>query len=198
MRIFLEKDVVHHKKDKRRRSAMSSDEALVLVAPTVELAEPYTEMVREFLETDEEWFTNFPLALEDFAAFVRELEDEAQGINLPPEVVPQQTYWLVKDGATVLGEIRLRPHLTEPFEQQHGHIGYNVRPSQRGQGYATRMLALVLERAREQGLTRVMLTIEGENPASVRVIEKNGGKLEWQRTMSESDERLSCYWIELA
>ncbi|HLW02797.1 MAG TPA: GNAT family N-acetyltransferase [Ktedonobacterales bacterium] len=176
---------------------MQLDDGLTLVAPTVALAEPYAAMVREFMETDEAWFTNFPLALEDFAAFVCELEDEAQGIDLPPDVVPQQTYWLVQDGTAVLGEIRLRPHLTEPFEQHHGHIGYNVRPAQRGHGYATRMLALALEKAREQGLPRVMLTIEGENLASARVIEKNGGKLEWQRQESESGETLACYWIEL-
>jgi predicted acetyltransferase len=176
---------------------MQHDDGLALVPPTTALAEPYAAMVREFMETDEGWFTNFPLALEDFAAFVRELEEEARGIGLPPGVVPQQTYWLVQDGATVLGEIRLRPRLTEPFEQHHGHIGYNVRPSQRGQGYATRMLALVLERAREQGLPRVMLTIEGENPASARVIAKNGGTLEGQRQQPESGERLACYWINL-
>ncbi len=176
---------------------MQHDAGLALVSPTAALAEPYAAMVREFMETDEGWFNNFPLALEDFAAFVRELEEEAQGIGLPPDVVPQQTYWLVRDGATVLGEIRLRPHLTEPFEQHHGHIGYNVRPSQRGQGYATRMLALVLERARAQGLPRVMLTIEGENPASAQVIEKNGGVLEWQRQEPETGETLACYWIEL-
>jgi predicted acetyltransferase len=176
---------------------MQPDDGLRLVAPTVTLAEPFAAMVREFMETGEDWFTNFPLALEDFAAFVRELEDEARGISLPPGIVPQQTYWLVKDGATVLGEIRLRPQLTEPFEQHHGHIGYNTRPSARGHGYATRMLALVLEKAREQGLPRVMLTIEGENPASARVIAKNGGRLEWQRQEPASGEMLACYWIEL-
>ena len=47
------------------------------------------------------------------------------------------------------------------------------------------------------GLTRVMLTIDGDNPASVRVIEKNGGKLDWQHIEPETGEMLSCYWIEL-
>ncbi|HEY4386454.1 MAG TPA: GNAT family N-acetyltransferase [Ktedonobacteraceae bacterium] len=112
-------------------------------------------------------------------------------------VVAQQTYWLVQDSGTVLGEIRLRPHLTPPFEQHNGHIGYNIRPSQRGRGYATRQLALVLDKAREQGLARVMLTVKGENPPSVRVIEKNGGKREWQRVVLQSGKTLSCYWIEL-
>ncbi|GAC1520604.1 MAG: hypothetical protein NVS3B14_22380 [Ktedonobacteraceae bacterium] len=91
----------------------------------------------------------------------------------------------------------MRPHLTPPFEQHNGHIGYNTRPSQRGKGYATCQLDFVLDEARQLGLTRAMLTIDGDNPASVRVIEKNGGKLDWQRTSPETGEMLSCYWIEL-
>jgi predicted acetyltransferase len=170
---------------------------LTLFKPSLAFQASYVAMVREFLETDEAWFNNFPLALEDFPAFVSELEDEAQGIDLPPDVVPQQTFWLVNEEQDVLGEIRLRPVLTPPFEQHNGHIGYNVRPSQRGKGYATCQLVLVLDEARSLGLTRVMLTIDGDNLASVRVIEKNGGKMEWQRTEQESGEMLSCYWIEL-
>jgi predicted acetyltransferase len=177
---------------------MNHLEHLTLVKPSLEWQTAYTEMVREFMQTGEDWFNNFPLALEDFATFVRELEDEAAGIGLPPDVVPQQTYWLARNDGTLLGEIRLRPHLTPPFERHNGHIGYNIRPSQRGKGYATQQLALVLEEAQRQGLPRVMLTIDGENPASVRVIEKNRGTLEWQRTDPETDETLSCYWIELS
>jgi predicted acetyltransferase len=79
----------------------------------------------------------------------------------------------------------------------NGHIGYNTRPSQRNKGYATCQLALVLNEARQFGLSRVMLTIDGDNPASVRVIEKNGGKLDWQRIEPETGEMLSCYWIKL-
>jgi predicted acetyltransferase len=176
---------------------MEKCRGLALTRPSVELETEYTTMVREFEQTDEGWFNNFPLALSDFPAFVSELEDEAQGINLPPDIVPQQTYWLVNDQARILGEIRFRPHLTPPFERHHGHIGYNIRPSERGKGYATCQLALMLDVARQQGLTRVMLTVDDENPASVRVIEKNGGKLEWKRTMSETEDQVSCYWIDL-
>lgn len=172
-------------------------EELRLVKPSLEFEAEYTAMVREFLQTEEPWFNNFELALADFPAFVQELQDETQGINLPPGVVPQQTYWLANEQQTLLGEIRLRPHLTPPFEQHNGHIGYNTRPSQRGKGYATCMLALALNEARQCGLSRVMLTIDGDNPASVRVIEKNGGWLDWQRVEPEAREMLSCYWIEL-
>ncbi|HEU0000488.1 MAG TPA: GNAT family N-acetyltransferase [Ktedonobacteraceae bacterium] len=170
---------------------------LRLVKPSLEVEAEYTAMVREFLSTGESWFNNFELALADFPAFVQELQDEAQGIGLPPDVVPQQTYWLANEAQILLGEIRLRPHLMPPFEQHNGHIGYNIRPSQRNKGYATCQLALVLDEARQLGLRRVMLTIDGDNPASVRVIEKNGGWLDWQRIEPEMGEMLSCYWIEL-
>ncbi len=170
---------------------------LTLVEPSRDYEPEYISMLHEFLQTDEAWFNNFALALSDFPAFLHELTDEAQGIGLPPGAVPQRTYWLLKGQESILGEIRLRPTLIPPFEQHHGHIGYNIRPSQRRKGYATCQLALLLDEARKLGLKRVMLTIEGENPASVLVIEKNGGKLEWQQMQVETEKILSCYWIEL-
>jgi predicted acetyltransferase len=176
---------------------MKQCEELTLVKPSSIFETEYTAMVREFFQMDEDWFNNFPLALSDFPAFVHELEDEAQGIDFPPGVVPQQTYWLLKGGETIVGEIRFRPVLTPPFEQHNGHIGYNIRPSERRKGYATCQLALLLDIARAQSLTRVMLTIEGHNPASVCVIEKNGGELEWRKIAPETGEALACYWINL-
>jgi predicted acetyltransferase len=169
-----------------------------LVTPDVAHEAACQDMVREFLRVNEPPFTNFELALADFPAFVRELAEEAEGIALPPGVVPQQTYWLRGDDVSLVGEIRLRPHLTEPFERHHGHIGYNIRPSARGQGYATRQLAPGLEKAREHGLPRVTLPVEGENPASARVTEKNGGRLAWTRRDDETGELLAVYWIELS
>ena len=179
------------------KRTMDSCKDLALVRPSIAFREEYQAMVQEFMQTNEGWFNNFPLALEDFASYVHELEDEAQGIGLPPGVVPQETYWLVKDGKQVLGEIRLRPHLTPPFEQHNGHIGYNIRPSERRKGYATCQLALLLDEVRQRGIARVMLTVDGDNLASVHTIEKNGGTLEWQRFSVEKGELVSCYWITL-
>ena len=58
-----------------------------------------------------------------------------------------------------------------------GHIGYSVVPWKRGQGCATRGLALLLPLAREEGLAYVDLTTDAANVASRRVIEANGGVL---------------------
>lgn len=157
---------------------MNVSEALELVKPAIEYGPAYLAMVDEFLQAGEEYsYNNAELAREDFAQFVRELEEESEGMGLPPGMPAQQTYLLLKDGQVIVGEIRFRPNLTPPYEKYSGHIGYNIRPLQHGKGYATRQLALLLDEARKRQLTGVSLTIDEENPASVRVIEKNGGKL---------------------
>jgi predicted acetyltransferase len=159
----------------------------------------YVAMVDEFEATGEGYgYNNVPLARSDFAAFVRELDEEAAGIGLPPGIPPQQTYVLVRDDTDILGEFRLRPVLEEPYERFNGHIGYNLRPSARGKGYGTKGLALLLDHARTMGVPGVLLTIEDENPGSVRVIEKNGGTLLRQSTDPDSGEVVSSYWIDLA
>ncbi len=157
---------------------MTESELLELVKPAIKHGPDYLAMVDEFLESGEEYgYNNIELARQDFAAFVHELEAESQGIGLPPGFPAQQTYLLIKEHQMVVGEIRFRPVLTPPYEKYNGHIAYDIRPSQRGKGYATHQLALVLEEARKLGLPFVTLTVENENPASVRVIQKNSGKL---------------------
>lgn len=169
-----------------------------LVEVTPDLVAAYLEMVEEFEAAGEGYpFNDAELARRDFAAFADDLRNESLGVGLPPGVIPQTTYALLESGGRALGEIRFRPHLTPPFERHNGHIGYNVRPSERGRGYATRMLALALDKARALGLERVMLPVEGENPASARVIAKNGGTLERRIVDEESGEPVALYWIEL-
>jgi len=58
-----------------------------------------------------------------------------------------------------------------------GHIGYAVVPWRRGEGIATRGLALLLEHARDHGLPYVELTTDTDNTASHGVIARNGGVL---------------------
>ena len=196
---------------------MQSVETLELVKPAIEYGPEYLAMVDEFVQQDGTYpYNNAELAREDFSQFVRELEEEAQGIGLPAGIPPQQTYLLLKDGKQVVGEIRFRPTLAPPYEKYNGHIAYNIRPSQQSNGYATRQLALLLEEARKLQLAGVSLTIEGDNPASVRVIEKNGGRL--LRTIEnpvkarilvtdddelqvvdvvQAGEKLDLYWIDL-
>ena len=140
-------------------------------------------------------YNDADLAREDFARFVRDADDEAAGVGLPPGV-PAQTTFVVVAGDEVLGEVRYRPRLDEPHERFHGHAAYNVRPSARGRGVATEGLRLLLERARDDGLPGMLLTVEGDNPASVRVIERNRGR--HVRDVVVDGQPVASYWIDLA
>jgi len=193
------------------------EETLELVKPVVKYGPEYLAMVDEVMQQDGEYpYNNAELAREDFAQFVRELGEEAQGTGLPDGFPPQQVYWLLKDGKQIVGEIRFRPTLIPPYEKYNGHVGYNIRPSQQGKGYATRQLDLLMDEARKLQLAGISMTIEGDNPASVRVIEKNGGKLlqtienpvKGRIIVTDDDElqvvdvvqtgeKLDLYWIDL-
>lgn len=112
--------------------------------------------------------------------------------------VPETIFWYV-EGEAFLGSVSVRHALTPVLEQWGGHVGYAVRPSARGRGHASAMLAGILDHIRaELPLERVMLTVNTRNPASIRVIEKNGGVL--QDTVPhpwvEGDEGRR-YWIAL-
>ncbi len=92
------------------------------------------------------------------------------------EVVPGEAYFVVDEADRIVGEVYLRLALTPALEEDGGNIGYQIRPSARGKGYATIALSLALARLRELGLERALLTCDSANVASVRAIEKNGGR----------------------
>ena len=112
--------------------------------------------------------------------------------------VPETILWYV-EGDAFLGSVHLRHWLNDTLAAWGGHVGYAVRPSAQGRGYATAMLAGMLDHARTRGdLERVMLTVNVKNPASIRVIEKNGGVLHdtIPHPWIEGDEGRR-YWIAL-
>ncbi|MBN2296461.1 MAG: GNAT family N-acetyltransferase [Pirellulales bacterium] len=135
----------------------------------------------------------------ELGQIVQRLRDWSRGIDLPEGFVPSNTYWLVRDNSTILGTLSLRHRLNENLRKIGGHIGYAIRPSQRNKGYATRMLEMALPKARELGLSRVLVTCNTENRASARVIEKNGGVLEGEKPIVHEGKSLILryYWTKL-
>ena len=111
-------------------------------------------------------------------------------------LVPADTYFAVEDDG-IIWAIQLRHHIDHPnLEYRWGHIGYWVRPSKRGNGYATKMLHLVLDRAREILLDKVLITCDINNIWSNKVIQKNWGILE-KECLHEDGTRFNRYWITL-
>jgi predicted acetyltransferase len=122
----------------------------------------------------ETWHTE-----EGFAAYVRETLAEAERPRAAGFVC--QTSWWWAEGEEYVGRISLRHELNEQLRDFGGHIGYDVRPSRRREGHATRMLAAALAEAHALGIEQALLTCDADNDGSRRVIERNGGALEDQR-----------------
>lgn len=87
-----------------------------------------------------------------------------------------------------VGFLNLRLTLNDFLREAGGHIGYCVRPAQRGKGMAKQ----ALRQARRHGIERLLVTCHSSNPASRRVILANGGVLEDIRNGIER------YWIDTA
>jgi predicted acetyltransferase len=168
-----------------------------LVDPIEDMREEFIDYVQELRDAGESiWPEHSQAGSRDFHDFVRKLCDAAAGRNLKPGLVPWNEYWLVRR-RRVLGTSSLRHRLTPALEDRGGHIGYCIRPGERGKGYGTQLLALTLEKAGELGLQRVLITCHRDNAASRRVIEKNGGVLSSEGICKANGEPVRRYWIEL-
>ena len=94
--------------------------------------------------------------------------------------LPSHTWLTVRrsDGR-VVGIVNYRPSPLSDFVFQYGgHIGYSIRPLERRKGYAKEQLRLTLEKCREAGEKKVLITCDPVNTASEKTILANGGVLE--------------------
>ena len=104
-----------------------------------------------------------------------EMINRAKGIDLPEGFVPDTTLFLWCE-TEIVGQFRLRHSL--PETKMPGHIGYFIAKEHRGKGYATEGLRLTLEYAESiVPEAEYYLRVNKENPASLRVMIKNGGRI---------------------
>lgn len=108
--------------------------------------------------------------------YLAELRGEAPPVPWPDGYAPQSVYWWLA-GDEFIGRVNIRHRLTPHLMIEGGHIGFEVRPSARRMGHATAMLAAALPLAAALGIDPARLDCDEDNPASRRVIEKNGGHL---------------------
>ena len=162
-----------------------------LVAPSAAWREPFLEAESEFVAgTSPSSVHRFPD--EPFDVYAERLDSWTRGEQLPDGWVAVSTLWLV-DGDAWIGRVTLRHELSDSLRKWGGHIGYEIRPSRRRQGYGTLALRLALGHAAGLGIDSALVTCFADNVASRRIIEANGGELEAE--FIHEDRPALRYWV---
>ncbi|WP_083312856.1 GNAT family N-acetyltransferase [Floricoccus penangensis] len=171
---------------------------LMLVKPSLAYIDQIQEYKNEFIKLPEGtgslcWLMQYE-DLQGWIDFVTDLEEKD---TTPKELVPTKQYLTIrKSDNKLVGLINLRLELNDYLKNFIGHIGYSVLPEERRKGYAKEMLNLVVDEARKEGLSKVLITCDENNIGSRKTIEANGGMLEDVRYDPYDGENTCRYWID--
>lgn len=131
-----------------------------------------------------------------FDDWIDDLEKNKYEENLPESYSPH-TLYLAIDNNKIVGAIGIRWKQVPVLMTFGGLIGYSIRPTQRGKGYASEMLKLALDKFKNTNIENVLITCKDFNIASKKVIERNGGIFE--NTYKNVDDGYTYlrYWIKI-
>ena len=114
--------------------------------------------------------------LDDYAGWLGKLREDAARTP-DEEKVPARTYFLVRErDFRIVGMINVRLALNEKLRRFGGHIGYSIRPGERGKGYNRINLYLGLKVCDRHGIETARLDADLHNPASWKTMEALGGQ----------------------
>ena len=146
--------------------------------PTKEREQDAIDFINEFYEynSDINGTGGLQRYLDNYDGWLEKLEEDYKRIP-NEEKVPAKTYFLVrKSDNRIVGMINIRLALNERLKKYGGHIGYCIRPTERGKGYNKINLYLGLKICKEHGIKEVFMDADKENPASWKTMESLGGK----------------------
>lgn len=155
---------------------LQEERTLLYRLPVLEDRDALSEYVKEHRDNGEMGISaSFGLQGMEFAEWVQMIQGRAkEGVDDWGQFLTL----LCIEGEKIIGLLNIRYDQTIELSEKNGDIGYGVRPSERGKGYATQMLRHGLEICKEHGMSKVRLGCYKDNVASAKVIYKCGGVLE--------------------
>lgn len=115
------------------------------------------------------------------------------------EGCPSKTFLLIrKNDNKIVGSLNIRLSLNERLLKLGGHIGYGIRPSERGKGYSKINLYLGLIEAKKFNLDKVMINTEVNNIQSNKTLVSLGGDLVRTEIDTSNNILNNVYWFDVA
>jgi len=166
-----------------------------LVFPSALYKKSYLEALKDFhLEgRNLEW--SVELLSNDFSPLLTRFRQDALGLDLAPDHVPQIRFWLVEEDE-YLGRVSLRSPLTRLQRLRGGNIGYEVAPQHRRRGFGHLLLGEGLKLALESRIRRPLVTCDKNNLVSRHIIEKAGGEFDASLANTQFPTERH-YWFDL-
>lgn len=131
---------------------------------------------------------------ESWTAYLARIERVRWGVDLAHHQT-SATFLVAEADGDLVGAVSVRHELNDYLAEYGGHVGYAVRPGYRRQGHATSMLRQALAVAAELELDRILVTCDVGNAASLRVIEKCGGRFERLAIGTHGAPDKRRYWL---
>ncbi|AMD33200.1 TPA: GNAT family N-acetyltransferase [Streptococcus agalactiae] len=157
--------------------------------PVLEDKEEILAMYKEFQKESSSMDGGFYEPTTHFEDWLDHNLNMELGIGVPDNFVPYIQFVSFDNDNNAIGFLNLRLRLNDTLLEKGGHIGYSIRPRQRGKGYAKEQLKLGIEQAHLKNINEILVTCHVDNDASKSVILANGGILEDCRHQTER------YWI---
>lgn len=145
--------------------------------PGIDRKDDAIEYINEFYEynSDINGAGGLHKYLDNYEGWLIKQEEYAK-IVPSEEMVPGRTFFLVRESdKRIVGMCNVRLALNESLKKSGGHIGYSIRPTERGKGYNNMNLFLALNVADEHGIDVVLMDADLDNPASWKTMEHFGG-----------------------
>lgn len=131
------------------------------------------EISQDNKEDNFEGMSNLRMVLTDgYEKWLEQNELDKHIEDVRPEWSNATNYILIDSNGHVYGCCSLRHHLKGDLLNIGGNIGYGIRPGERGKGYGTIQLMLLLEKAHDLEIDKVLLTCRENNIGSKKTIEK--------------------------
>ena len=154
------------------------EEKLFFEVPSIERKNDAIDFINEFIKCGSNIHGAGGLYryVDNYEGWLKKLEEDYIK-PVTEETVPARTYFLIRNTDNkIIGMSNIRLALNEKLKQYGGHIGYSIRPTERGKGYNNINLYLALKVCDEHDIKIALLDADLDNPASWKTMEQLCGK----------------------